>query len=734
MAPARDQFGARDLSDPRDAVASRDLPGARNMPGARNLPDSRDLLGSRDPRGMAPARDQFGTRDLSDPHDLPGSRDLPGARDPSGERDVSGPHDVPSGLDQQVSSPELSPVPWDVDTPGLPPVGLPPLPAGDAGFEPGPDAASAEPATPPEPGQDPTLAALAERIRELQALAASPSPPLPSPPVASAAMQRPDPHAADPEPADDTDEPDEPDDDAASSTTGPTTGAEIVRSRASFGLARQDDSVSDPGTEADSAHPGRDAFRDEPTIDRLPVPHAAVDVYAADPAYPPPSAYRTADRPHVPADASAGPQDRPARGSLAELRQRLARLPAGHPSSAYDDQGALRPAPQQLRQLELPLADEERETDAASRAGRLAVTAGERNGIAARALPAAEPAGLPAGPGWNGPSGGGGNRTGSYGEDHDLASSLRRDTVIGTRDGTPGPANEPPRNGTDPYSVDASPPAERPANGHAERADPLGGDWRELNGGGNGHTGSFARPADLGPAGGPAASLPDRAEAGVSPQFRGRLTAQQEELADQALSKYRAADGRNMFGGYGESGLTPVMRRVEANLPHGRLAPDSEQFTLKTPERYKEKLARMIARSPGVPAEELAAEIYDAARFTFVFEPQDYTDGTWLVHRRLKAQGFELEARRNRWDNPEYKGIRTRWRDPAHDLAFEVQFHTPASWDVLQRSHEAYLRITDPHTPAAERAQLRARQAAAAAASRPPARYAEIGDFRADVR
>jgi hypothetical protein len=189
-----------------------------------------------------------------------------------------------------------------------------------------------------------------------------------------------------------------------------------------------------------------------------------------------------------------------------------------------------------------------------------------------------------------------------------------------------------------------------------------------------------------------------------------------------------------MFGGYGESGLTPAVRRVEAQLPHGRLAPDSEQFSLKSPERYKDKLAKMIARSPGVPAEDLAAEIYDAARYTFVFDPDDYTDGTWLVHRRLKAQGFELEARRNRWENPEFKGIRTRWRDPAHDLAFEVQFHTAASWETMQRTHDAYLRITDPQTPAGERTDLRSRLAAASAAVSAPPRQAEIGDFRADVR
>jgi hypothetical protein len=217
------------------------------------------------------------------------------------------------------------------------------------------------------------------------------------------------------------------------------------------------------------------------------------------------------------------------------------------------------------------------------------------------------------------------------------------------------------------------------------------------------------------------------------PRHQG-LTAEQESVADQALSRYQAADGRNVFGGYGESGLTPAMRRIEAQLPHGRLAPDSDENSLKSPERFKDKLARMIARHPGLPPADLAAEIYDAARYAFVFEPQDYTDGTWLVHRRLKAQGFDLEARRNRWDTPEFKGIRTRWRDPAHDLPFEVQFHTPASWAVVQRTYDAYVRITDPQTSAEERSQLRERQVAAAAGTPLPARYAEIGDFRADVR
>jgi hypothetical protein len=508
--------------------------------------------------------------------------------------------------------------------------------------------------------------------------------------------------------------------------------------------------------------------------------------------------HRAMDRRGWPADYAGLPQDRPARGSLPELRMRLLRLPAGHPSSPYDDRGVLRPDPQQLRQLELPLADEERDSEPSARASLLAIGSADREPAAPLALPEPDDEPTPASPppadpapngsvaNGSAPNGGAPNGGAPNGSAPNTAGAAQRDDPP-ARDAMPAsawltsqngsladisPGGRPGRVGSSPYGTDLdgthrgngagarngaaahqgngadpydTPPAGDEPRVRNGRTDAFSTDWPGLDTNGNGH------PANGGPApapasGGPGAGAPHDGTAERLPARRGpsglavadrgaaRLTPEQEAIADQALAKYLAADGRNMFGGYGESGLTPAMRRVEANLPHGRLAPDSEENSLKSPERYKEKLARMIARSPGVPVEELAAEIYDAARYTFVFEPQDYTDGTWLVHRRLKAQGFELEARRNRWDSPEFKGIRTRWRDPAHDLAFEVQFHTPSSWDVVRRTHEAYLRITDPQAPPAERAQLRARQAAAAAGAQPPPRHAEITDFRTDVR
>jgi hypothetical protein len=307
--------------------------------------------------------------------------------------------------------------------------------------------------------------------------------------------------------------------------------------------------------------------------------------------------------------------------------------------------------------------------------------------------------------------------------------------------GLPAPEREPADLGSltafgAPPGTSAGPAAERgpaPAsdrNGQLVRAD-AGADPYAAPAA-NGHADSGRRPhADHELALGPWQTA--RAEPNGS-NGHAHADEDQEQLVAGMVAACRAAEGKNVFGEYGASGLTPAIRRIAHQLPRGGLAPDSEADTLKPPDRLAAKLARLIARHPGRSPEELAAGIGDGVRYAFTFDPDYYTEGTWLVHRKLKAYGFELEARRNRWDSPEYKGVWTRWRDPAHDLAFEVQFHTGHSWAVLKRTHASYVQITDPATSAAERARLRARQVAAAASAKAPPNCSEIADFGREAR
>ena len=54
-------------------------------------------------------------------------------------------------------------------------------------------------------------------------------------------------------------------------------------------------------------------------------------------------------------------------------------------------------------------------------------------------------------------------------------------------------------------------------------------------------------------------------------------------VADEGLAVRRAAEGRDAEGSYGEWGHTPAMRRVEAELTHGTLVPDTRSSPSNPP-------------------------------------------------------------------------------------------------------------------------------------------------------
>jgi len=213
--------------------------------------------------------------------------------------------------------------------------------------------------------------------------------------------------------------------------------------------------------------------------------------------------------------------------------------------------------------------------------------------------------------------------------------------------------------------------------------------------------------------------------------WKGRhLTPEQSRITDQAIARCRDAEGRDAEGQYGDHGLTPAMRRVEAQLDHGALVEDTEKYALKEPNRFKEKLADSIARNPDKSSAELAYEIPDAVRYTFMFAEDSYCQGVWDVHRKAEEQGCELEVRRNSWANAEYKGINSRWLDGTSGQLFEIQFHTQASWEAKQLIHRTYERITDPRTSHSEVQCLRECQKEISGSVGIPPGAAEIPDYR----
>jgi hypothetical protein len=172
-----------------------------------------------------------------------------------------------------------------------------------------------------------------------------------------------------------------------------------------------------------------------------------------------------------------------------------------------------------------------------------------------------------------------------------------------------------------------------------------------------------------------------------------RLDAAQNEEIDRGYVRIREAAERTII---------PGVLSVEAEDPTRQLAGFDNRF--KSEDRLKEKIADRI-RSKGLTPEEALARIPDVVRCTYEYGETTYTVGVQQDLQRLEGKGFTQLERRNTWDDDQYKGINSRWREPESGVMFEVQFHTTASLEAKELTHKAYERIrsiTD-QTPEADR-------------------------------
>ena len=189
-----------------------------------------------------------------------------------------------------------------------------------------------------------------------------------------------------------------------------------------------------------------------------------------------------------------------------------------------------------------------------------------------------------------------------------------------------------------------------------------------------------------------------------------RLEPDANRVADEELLARRNAEGRASDGSYHDHGLTPAMRRVEARLDHGSLVPDTEKFALKSPDRFKEKLAKMVMRYPERTSEQLSSAIHDGIRYSFIIDTSKYVQAVGDAQAMLTEEGYELRVLNPSWDDPDYKGVNSRWRDRDSGVLFEIQFHTWESWEAKQATHDIYEKLCDPRTAPDQHSQLAAEQ------------------------
>jgi hypothetical protein len=186
----------------------------------------------------------------------------------------------------------------------------------------------------------------------------------------------------------------------------------------------------------------------------------------------------------------------------------------------------------------------------------------------------------------------------------------------------------------------------------------------------------------------------------------------------------------------GENVIVPAILRVAAEDPTRALAGFDRR--IKGADRLKEKVADLLEPPSKLDAADALYGIVDVVRFTYTHQETRYTRGVLADVERLKSQGFELERLKNTWGSEQYKGLNTQWLEPRSGVRFEVQFHTQASFEAKELTHEAYERIRSitERTPESEREteELEAFQSKTNAQVPIPPDVSIIEDYRREKR
>jgi hypothetical protein len=171
------------------------------------------------------------------------------------------------------------------------------------------------------------------------------------------------------------------------------------------------------------------------------------------------------------------------------------------------------------------------------------------------------------------------------------------------------------------------------------------------------------------------------------------LSYEENLLAEHELDRVRQA----------EPEISKTMQGIEAEVPNARLV--GLQYCLKGDDRFKEKVAREVLLKPDRSLAEIAERMPDAIRYTLECSEEGYVDSYREICSQLEDRGNDLVLRRNSWDDPDYKGINTRWLTGDGQM-FEVQIHTADSFQAKQLTHVAYERLRSRSAAYAERPEL----------------------------
>jgi hypothetical protein len=111
---------------------------------------------------------------------------------------------------------------------------------------------------------------------------------------------------------------------------------------------------------------------------------------------------------------------------------------------------------------------------------------------------------------------------------------------------------------------------------------------------------------------------------------------------------------------------------------------------LKEVNSLTRKINSDLRRYPDLTPGQAADGINDSLRYTHVFSPENYTQGVRDTLGALEQKGYTVVDTKNFWtEGSPYKGINATLKTP-EGQPFELQLHTPESWNLKSATHDAF--------------------------------------------
>lgn len=172
---------------------------------------------------------------------------------------------------------------------------------------------------------------------------------------------------------------------------------------------------------------------------------------------------------------------------------------------------------------------------------------------------------------------------------------------------------------------------------------------------------------------------------------RDRLRRTQEAINEGKVyplaEDYSAADVVARAASIAEPSLTSSIQGLAAQH-NGQLA--GLEHRLKSRNSIADKIVRTRYETPGMTAAEAAEQIKDAVRFTIVLPAERYGMAAQDIVDQLRANGQTVKVK-NYWKRGgDYKGVNTQVFDPETGKWYEIQYHTQASLEIKEATHDMY--------------------------------------------